>query len=106
MAPTPDEVRVALAAMRGDASTWDEMSDALAGAARVVDRLDLSSVQFSYVGDLVGLPEVYGEIQRRIAALLRQGSDEFDALGAALRQAADGYEEDDRSSAHQMRNIY
>ena len=106
MAPTPEEISVALQAMRSDASVWEDMSDELAAARRIVDRLDLGIQQFSFLGDLAGLPDLYTEIQLRIAGLLQQGSDEFDHLGTALRRAADGYEDDDRTSAHEIRGVY
>lgn len=106
MAPTGQQIKVAIEALRKDASTWDAASDDLREAARVGARLDLSPLHFSYIGDKLGLTEVYQQLQQRVCRLLTEGVDNFTAMAAALRSAADGYEQDERDAVHRLTDIY
>lgn len=102
MAPTRDEVAVAVAALRTDARMWLDMADEVRAAARIGERLDLTALHFSYLGDKAGLTETYREVQDTLVRLLNEGGSAFDALAGALRAAADGYEDDDRNAAEEL----
>ncbi len=106
MPPNDQQVRAAIDALRTDAGTWDAASDELREAARVGARLDLSALHFSYLGDKLGLTQVYQQLQDRLCRLLTQGADNLTALSTALRSAADGYEQDERNAVHRMTGIY
>jgi hypothetical protein len=59
MPPNDQQIKAAIEALRADASTWSVASDDLREAARVGARLELSPLHFSYIGDKIGLTEVY-----------------------------------------------
>jgi hypothetical protein len=106
MAPGPQRIKVSIEALRKDAAMWDESADELREAARVANRLGLGAVHFSYLGDKVGLVDVYGRIQGRIIYLLNEGTREYEKIAASLRTAADGYERDEANAVHRHNNIY
>jgi hypothetical protein len=106
MAPTKDQIQAAVDAFRVDAQMWQSMGDELREAARVAFRLDLGNLQFSYLGEMAGLTEAYSDIQSALVGLLNDGGQAFDDIAAALRKAADGYEEDERNAVHRFRGIY
>lgn len=106
MAPTDQQVKAAIAALRTDAATWDEASQTLRTAAAAAARLELSSLHFSYIGAQVGLTEVYQQLQDRLTRLLDEGSTNLASLAAALRTAADGYQRDEDNAVHRMTGIY
>lgn len=100
--PTGDQVRVALSALRDDAETWARMADVVRAAAQVAERLDLGAFHLSYLGDKVGLTEIYREIHDKLVRLLDEGGAAFDALATTLRSAADQYEDEDGRGAHEL----
>jgi hypothetical protein len=106
MAPTEGQINVAIEALRTDAAMWDAGGDDLREAARVAGRLDLEALHFSYLGDKIGLVDVYQQLQDKMIRLLNQGGDTFEALGTALRSAADGYEQDEANGVHRANSIY
>jgi hypothetical protein len=63
-------------------------------------------VHFSYIGDQVGLTEIYHKLQDRLCRLLTEGSDNFQSLTTALRSAADNYEQDEANAVHRFTGIY
>jgi hypothetical protein len=106
MPPTEQQVKAAIAALRKDGDTWAAGSDALRDAAAVAARLQLSALHFSYLADQLGLTEVYQQLQQRLSTLLNEGAANFTALSAALKDAADGYEQDEINAVHRMTGIY
>lgn len=104
--PSEQKIRAAIDAIRRDASMWDESADELEDAARVAGRLDLAAVHFSYIGDKVGLVDMYRQLQDKLIRLLNEGSDTLESIAAALRTAADGYEQDEANAVHRTNNIY
>ena len=106
MPPSEQQVKAAIQALREDGETLAAGSDALRGAATVAARLELSAVHFSYLADQLGFTEVYQQLQQRVHRLLHEGADNFTALSAALKDAADGYEQDEINAVHRMTGIY
>lgn len=106
MPPSDQQIKAAIEALRADASTWNAASDDLREAARVGARLELSPLHFSYIGDKIGLTEVYQQLQDKLVRLLGEGADNLTALAGALRTAADGYEQDEHDAVHRATGIY
>ncbi|MFI7540158.1 hypothetical protein [Actinoplanes sp. NPDC049599] len=106
MPPTDQQIQAAVQALRKDADTWAAGSDKLVDAAAVAARLELSALHFSYIADQLGLTEVYQQLQQRLATLLNEGAANFTALSGALRDAADGYEQDEINAVHRLTGIY
>ncbi|RKN44318.1 hypothetical protein [Micromonospora endolithica] len=106
--PPPGEgkLRVSIEALRKDAAVWDDSGDIMRSAAQVAARLDLAALHFSYVGDKVGLVELYQQLQDRLIRLLSQGSETCETVATSLRNAADGYERDEADAVHRLNNIY
>jgi uncharacterized protein YukE len=103
--PPPDEgeVKVSLDALKADASMWAAAAADLRSAATVGDRLDLSRLQLTYMGEKVGLVETYQQIQAHLVSLLNQGASNFDHIAATLRNAADEYAREDAAGAHAIK---
>jgi hypothetical protein len=106
MAPNDQQITAAIEALRVDASTWIAAADVLRDAAHVGARQDLDAFHFSYLGDLVGVTDIYRQLQHKLVRLLGEAADNATALAGALRTAADGYEQDEHDAAHRMSGIY
>ncbi|GAA2635272.1 hypothetical protein [Paractinoplanes durhamensis] len=104
--PTPQEVSVAVQALRTDARTWGETADELAAARDAAIPLGLQKFHFSFVGDKAGLTEVYAGIQEKIIQLLGEGSTQLEALSAALTGAANDYERSDNDAYRRAHHVY
>ncbi len=101
-----DRVEVSLDALRNEADIWSVGAEELAAAERTGVGLELSMVEFSYLGDLVGLPKVYWELRDQLCRLLAEGADAFAWTAWALREVADGYQQDDVNGAHRLHQLY
>src|SRR5690348_10140105 len=101
--PTPQQLSVAVQALRDDAATWGEALDKLTAARHAGMPLGLQAFHFSFVGDKAGLTRVYAELQDKITRLLGEGSHELDALSQALITAANEYERTDNEA---YRSLY
>jgi hypothetical protein len=104
--PTPQQVAAAIGTLRADATMWQEMAGTMREAAGTADRLDLTKLHFSKLGDMIGIVALYRDIQDRMAQLMREGGANFDVIATALQTAAAGYEKDEQDTVHRMRNIY
>lgn len=105
MAPTGDQVTVAVAALRSDAAKWTTASDEMAAAQSAATGLVLGSAEFGYAAESRGVVSAYTNLQQRIANLLKGADAEFDKIAAALRLAADTYEREDAEGAHNLNQI-
>ncbi|MEV4713294.1 hypothetical protein [Micromonospora sp. NPDC049374] len=104
--PGEQKLRVSIEVLRQDAAVWDDSGDIMRRAAQVAARLDLAALHFSYIGDKVGLVELYRQLQDRMIRLLSEGSETCETIATSLRSAADGYERDEAANAHDINNIY
>jgi hypothetical protein len=103
--PTHDEVKVACAALRSDATKWTTASDDMTAASGAAANLVLGLEAFGFAAQSHGLTEAYAALQSRIAHLLTGADGEFDKIAGALRTAADAYESEDAAGAHAMNSI-
>jgi hypothetical protein len=104
--PSSQQIAAALDAMRSDARMWNEMAGEMRAAAGVADRLDLTKLHFSKLGDMLGMVDLYRGVQDRMIELMNQGADNFEATAAALTTAANGYEKDEQDNVHRFTGIY
>ena len=104
--PTSQQISAALDAMRQDANMWKDMAGQMRDAAGVADRLDLTKLHFSKLGEMLGMVDLYRDAQDRMVRLMQQGADNFDATATALTTAANGYEQDEQNNVHRFTGIY
>lgn len=104
--PTSQQISAALDAMRQDATMWRDMAGQMREAAGVADRLDLTKLHFSKLGDMLGMVDLYRDVQDRMVRLMQQGADNFDATAGALTTAADAYDRDEQNNVHRFTGIY
>ncbi|MEV0156724.1 hypothetical protein AB0H57_23760 [Micromonospora sp. NPDC050686] len=104
--PGPEKLKTSIEALRRDATVWDDSGDIMRNAAEVAARLDLAALHFSYIGDKVGLVDLYRQLQDRLIRLLGEGSETCETVAVSLRRAADGYERDEADAVHRLNNIY
>jgi hypothetical protein len=105
MAPTHDEVKVACAALRSDATKWIAASDEMSAASSAGQSLVLGREQFGFAAESHGLASAYKTLQDRIAHLLTGADTEFDKIAGALKTAADAYETEDAAGAHKFNSM-
>ena len=104
MAPTPDQITVALDALRDDTELWDGGADELRSAASQAGAMALPPAAFSFAGQAVLAS--YEQLRIKAVELLRGGAANYDDIASALHQSADAYEADEAAGAHRMSGIY
>ena len=104
--PTPGQLAAGTQAMRADASMWASAAAQIAGAQQVAGRLDLGATHFSYIGDKVGLTDMYRQIQAKLERLCGEASAAFGGFATQLAKAADDYDADERHAVHRLRGTY
>jgi hypothetical protein len=98
--PAPNkELQVALEAIRSDARVWTSAADEMNAAARDVASFNLDAVDFSYIGNKLGLTELYHGLQEKVMNLLQQGAKNFESTAHALNQCADDYQHADQKGS-------
>lgn len=106
MAPSKEQIEVAIEALRAGGAMWQQHADVMDAASAAARALSLGPFELSGVASATGLVETYAQLQAKLGTLLRQGATNFDNIGGALKVAADGYEQDERDAVHRMRGIY
>jgi hypothetical protein len=104
--PTPEQVTVAVQAMRTDAATWRDAAGKLTGAQHAGLPLALQEFHFSFIGDKAGLTHVYAQLKDKITRLLGEGATELEALSQALTTAANQYEQSDNDAYRRHHHTY
>ena len=104
--PSAEQVRVSIAAFRGEAAVWDGIADQALAAHGTAANLQLTAFHFSALGHMAGADALYTLLQQRLADLLAQAMTNFNNTAQALRGAADGYEHDETTTVHRMKHIY
>jgi hypothetical protein len=104
MAPTPQQITVALDALRADADGWAAVADTMRTAATTAGVQKLDPAAFSFAGQTAAVS--YEKLRDKMATLLAQAARNFDCVAAALRTSADAYEADEAAGVHRMQNIY
>lgn len=106
MAPTKDEYRVALEALRNDATQWEGCADDLATAKSTADGLDLEALHFSYIADKCGVTQLYKEFQDKMVRLLGEGETMCRGVSDSLEAAAQTYQQEEEAGIHRMNNVW
>lgn len=104
--PSKDQIDASIDAVYSEARTWIEMSQQFDEMRQVARSLALGAYDFSSLGHLIGLDDIYNDLQDRMTSLLHQGSTNFDNIANALRFAADNYAREEQETVHRMNNIY
>jgi uncharacterized protein YukE len=104
MAPTHQQITVALDALRVDADRWAGAAGTMNTAAARADMQKIDAAAFSFAGQAAAA--VYENLRAKMAALIDQGARGFDSIAAALHASADAYEADEAAGVHRMQNIY
>lgn len=104
MAPTNDQITVALGALREDAGLWDGGADELRSAAVRAGAMALPPAAFSFAGQAVLAS--YEQLRVKAITLLRGGAANYDDIATALRLSADAYEADEATGVHRMNGTY
>jgi uncharacterized protein YukE len=102
--PTPDQIHVALQALRDDATDWATGSRTLAAASYRAGDASLPASTFSMEGQAVAA--AYQALQAKTAALLDAGARNLDDIAVALIASATAYEADEAAHAHRLNHIY
>lgn len=101
--PTPQEVAVATAALRTEATEWENQSTVIAAVATKVAGMELGRIEAGLF-QLVVSP--YNEVVYAVAARCREGQTAMTEIATTLRAVADTYEREDDSNAHRIHNLY
>jgi len=104
--PSPQQVDVAIQALRDDAQKWRAAAGELEIAARVAAEMDFQAFHFSYIGDKIGVTDAYRMLQDKLIDLLNGGAANFRSVAQALNISANGYQEDDRNAEHRLKNVW
>jgi uncharacterized protein YukE len=104
MPPTPQQIAVALDALRADADRWADAAATMHAAAALADAQKVDAAAFSFAGQAVAA--AYEGLRVKLVTLIGQCASNFDSVAAALRASADAYEADEAAGAHRMQNIY
>lgn len=106
MAPTPEQYKAALDALRDDATQWEACANDLVAAKTTADDLDLQALHFSYVADKLGVTQLYTDFQNRMTRVLGEGDVMCRGVAESLRKAAQTYQEEEEAGVHRMNGIW
>jgi len=106
MAPTPEELKAALEALRYDADVWDSCADTVGGLQREAESCQLDADDFSLLGSALGVSGEYQALYVKMVGLLAGGGAFMEYVAGSLRQAADTYEEEERRGVHRMKEVW
>jgi hypothetical protein len=104
MAPSQQQITVALDALEADAVMWTEAAAALHDAAAIAAGLRIDSTAFSFAGQTVAA--TYWNVHLTMTRLLTEGAGALDSIAAALRTSAEAYRAEEEAGIHRMRGIY
>jgi len=98
-----DSVKVAIDALRDEATAWDKQSGEIGGiAARGAD-LHLAFLESVPFFMIIYAP--YNELVNKVVGRCQDGERELAAMATALRRVADVYEDEELKGIHEMRNL-
>lgn len=101
--PTPDQIRVATDALRGEAGVWDTQSAAMADIRPKLDAVSLTRIQ---AGVFQVLFDAYTEVATKVRAATTEGALNMREVGTTLRQVADTYDREEAAHLHALKSIY
>lgn len=92
MAPTHDELEVALEALRAEARVWDEQSNRLGELSGLVRTMDFSRVQAGVFQLVVG---AHADLVAHLSARCAEGGTETASIAERLRATAQAYADEE-----------
>jgi uncharacterized protein YukE len=101
--PTPHEVHAATEALRTEAKQWDDRSVAIGAVATKVAGMELGRVEAGLF-QLIVSP--YNDVVNAVQSRCQEGQTAMTEIARTLRSAADTYEREDQSNAHEIHNLY
>ncbi|WP_434740715.1 hypothetical protein [Micromonospora sp. SH-82] len=101
--PNRDQVTVATNTLRHEATEWDRQSEAVGGISRKVAGLGLNRIEAGLF-QLIVSP--YNDVVDQVSGRCDEGCKELAEVGRTLRFVADTYDEEDRTNAHRLNNLY
>jgi hypothetical protein len=101
--PTPDEVSVATSVLRSEARQWEEQAGRLSALSTKASGMEFGRLEAGLFQVMVG---PYNDVIRAVSGRCAEGTTAMTDIAATLRKAADTYESEDRTGAHQIKNIY
>lgn len=104
MAPTPQQITVALEALRADADLWQRATTDMRTAATTAAGQRVEPVAFSFAAQSVAT--AYESLRAKLTALIEAGASNFDSITHALRSTAASYAADEAANAHHLQSIY
>ena len=104
MAPSDDEIRVALGELRLHAAGWQHEEQQLQYIRGITDGLDVSGVEW---GDLfAGLREPYLKVKTFVGNRATEGAAETDRVESTLYSIARVYQAEENMHVHALKNLY
>lgn len=97
------EMRVAVEALRTEASTWDAQSEQMAQARGAVDGLQLGLVE---AGVFMPIVPAYHDLVTTLRARCDEGATAMRTVADTLIGVAGTYESTDEQNARQLKNLY
>ncbi len=94
---------VALEALAGDATIWDETSTTLADASTEASGLTLTDDDLSFAGTESGVTSTYTQLQNRLVTLLADGGTQTGHVGDTLRYIKREYENNEAQAESRYR---
>lgn len=101
--PTPDQVHVACAALRGEAVQWDGQGEKLRLLSATAADFEFNRVEAGLFQGMVG---AYNDVINAVSARCGEGAATATEIAGTLRRAADVYEAEDRAGEHRIRDAY
>lgn len=103
MAPNPDDVKVAIEALRTAAKEWDKASDELRHIAAEMASLEIRKV---HMGLAAPIAKPYEETRDGLEVLLLEASEQAYNISDALKFAANSYQKDEEEGIHRLKSIW
>jgi hypothetical protein len=100
------DVRVALEAMRSDATAWATAADNLDGPRATIGGLVLTGADVSLWAVDRGLDQTYNDARLALEDMLTQATQAFRSLSETLDAAANTYEAEEEANTHAMNSIH
>jgi hypothetical protein len=105
MAPRPssEHLKVATDSLRSEAGVWARESDTLRSLADSISELKFNRTEAGIFQIIVS---AHSKVVEEASARCAEGSAAFTDTGTTLRRVADIYDEEERSNAEQLNNIW
>jgi hypothetical protein len=102
--PTPQQIDVAIAALRAEADLWEAQSQRLGGVVNQVWALRVDGLGRPFIFDR--FLAAHDEVVLAFADRCHDGRNRTNGIGLALADIATTYEKEERANLHAQRNLY